>query len=51
MPFIRLVSIDTPPDGALTCPSRDVPVPKGTIGTSEAAQSLTISETSAVVRG
>src|SRR3712207_7443301 len=42
MRFIRLVSIDTPPNGALTCPSRDVPVPNGITGTRCRAHSLTM---------
>ena len=44
--FIRLVSTETPPNGALTWPSSDVPVPNGMIGTPWAAHSLTISDTS-----
>ena len=45
------VSTETPPNGAFTWPSSDVPVPKGTIGTPCAAQSFTISATSSVVCG
>jgi hypothetical protein len=48
---ILLKSSDIPPAGAFTCPSREVPVPKGTIGTRCAAQIRTISCTSSVERG
>ena len=37
---MRERSSDTPPNGALTWPSSEVPVPNGMTGTREAAQSL-----------
>src|SRR5690606_35721737 len=46
MAFIRLRSMQTPPFSAAMCPSREVPVPKGTIGVLWAAQRDTISATS-----
>ena len=45
---MRERSSETPPKGALTWPSSEVPVPKGITGTRAAAQSLTTSATSAV---
>ena len=47
--FIREQSSETPPCGALTWPSSDVPTPKGTIGASCLAQSFTRSITSSLV--
>ena len=44
-------SIDTPPSGALTWPSSEVPVPNGITGTRCAAQMRTISCTSSVLCG
>ena len=44
-------STDTPPSGALTWPSSEVPTPNGMIGTPFAAQMRTICCTSAVFCG
>ena len=44
--FMREQSSDTPPCGALTWPSSDEPIPKGTIGASRLAQIFTRSITS-----
>ena len=44
-------SMETPPNGALTWPSSEVPTPKGMIGTSWAAQMRTICCTSSVLCG
>src|SRR6476620_3550039 len=49
MRFMRERASETPPKGALTGPSREVPVPNGMIGTRDAAQSFTTSDTSASV--
>src|SRR3954462_8130997 len=46
--FIRLTSRLTPPYGALTCPSSEVPPPKGMIGVLCRAHALTIAATSSV---
>ena len=46
--FMSRTSIETPPCGALTWPSSEVPVPNGMIGTRCAAQIRTISCTSSV---
>ena len=46
--FMSRTSIETPPCGALTWPSSEVPVPNGMIGTRCAAQMRTISCTSSV---
>ena len=51
MPFICEKSTEIPPRGALTCPSKEVPAPKGTIGTRCSEQIETNSETSAAERG
>ena len=49
--LVHLVrSTEIPPAGAFTCPSSDVPVPKGITGTLCWAQVLTISDTSSVER-
>ena len=45
---MRDISIETPPCGALTWPSSDVPAPNGMIGASCAAQMRTTSTTSCV---
>ena len=42
-------SSDTPPKGALTWPSSEVPVPNGITGTRASAQSFTTSTTSGVL--
>jgi hypothetical protein len=42
------MSTDTPPNGALTWPSSEVPVPKAITGTRRSAQMHTISCTSSV---
>src|SRR3984957_14339998 len=47
--FMRERSSETPPCGALTWPSSDEPIPKGTIGASWRAQSLVRSITSSLV--
>ncbi len=49
--FSRVVAMTTPPSTASTAPLRLVPVPRGMIGTLCAAQILTTSTVSAVLRG
>jgi hypothetical protein len=49
--FIRVISIDTPPDIAFTCPSSDEPAPKGTIGAPYGAAAATMPHTSSVLVG
>ena len=50
-PFICEKSTETPPNGAFTCPSNEVPAPNGTIGTLCSAQIETNSATSSVDLG
>src|SRR5262245_39037563 len=49
--FMSRKSIETPPWGALTWPSSEVPVPNGITGTRWAAQMRTVSCTSSVLCG
>ncbi len=51
MRFMRDVSSEMPPPGALTAPSSDVPAPKAMTGTLCSAQARTISCTSSVLSG
>ena len=46
---MRRESIETPPSGALRCPSSDEPVPNGMTGTRCSAQTRTISCTSSAL--
>ena len=51
MRSIRVMSIETPPARASTCPSRELPAPKGITGTPCAWQAARMAETSSVLSG